>query len=154
MTVIHVALACWRRHDRCRPLRGREEPPFFSDMLQAAMNAPFRRFAALLAVCSLAFAQLAVSAYACPMIGPAAATEVMSPDCPELNNANLCAEHCAYGTVTTDSHGVAFPVMDAAPLPWRAVASPVSPQARALRDWHLVLPSHPPPSIFFGVLRI
>jgi len=115
-----------------------------------------RRCVSLLAAAAFAFAQLAVSAHACPLISPAPAAlaDAMSPDCPEANNANLCAEHCAYGSVSTDSHGIAFPIVDAAPLPWRATALPVSGPARALRDWHLVPTSHPPPPILFGVLRI
>lgn len=120
------------------------------------MNRSIRRLVSLFAAAALTLAQLAVSAYACPVIAPvpAAKAEAMSPDCAETDNANLCAEYCAYGTVTSGSHGVALPAVDAAPLPWRALALPVSPQSRALRDWHLVPHSHPPPPILFGVLRI
>ncbi len=122
------------------------------------MNRSLRRFAALFLAATLAFAQLAVSAYACPVGSPmtssASAAEVSAPGCPDLGNANLCAEHCAYGSVSSDTPSVALPGLDLAPLPWRVAASPVSALPRAMRDWRLARSMHPPPPILFGTLRI
>lgn len=51
------------------------------------------------------FAQLAISAYACPVLSPATASVVaaqadaMPTDCEQMDPSavNLCAEHCKYG---------------------------------------------------------
>ena len=47
----------------------------------------------MIAIVALVFAQLAVSAYACPMTGMAADMEM---------NANLCERHCDYGSAALD----------------------------------------------------
>src|SRR6186997_1175294 len=52
-----------------------------------------RLLASMIAIVALLFAQFAVSAYACPMTGMGADTEM---------NANLCERHCDYGNASLD----------------------------------------------------
>ena len=122
-----------------------------------SMSRSVHRFASLLVAAALAFAQLAVSVYACPMALPAPAASaipVPAPDCPDLDPTNLCAAHCAYGSASADTSAAALPAMDVAPLPWRVEASPDSLLSHGMRDWVLARSTYPPPPILFGVLRI
>jgi hypothetical protein len=86
------------------------------------MSHAIRRLAAILALAAFAFAQLAVSAYACPMTAQPAMQDQPAPDaqggCPEFSSANLCEQHCAYGSASVGSHADSVPAPDLAPLPW------------------------------------
>ena len=86
------------------------------------MSGTSRRLAAWLALAALVFAQLAVSAYACPMAiaDPALAETPAGGDaqgCPE-SNPNLCELHCDYGSSSVSTHAVVHAMPDLAPLPW------------------------------------
>jgi hypothetical protein len=116
-----------------------------------------RRITAIAAIAALAFAQLAVSAYACALETPsraAAVTENGSVGCDEIANANLCEKHCDYGASSVGLAALSIPALPATPLPWRLeTVAPASFAAGALD--RQFLDSHPPPSpILFGVLRI
>ena len=122
------------------------------------MTRPVRRACALVALCVLVFAQLAVSAYACPAERGqeiAAAANGGEPYCDDPGNPNLCDRHCAYGSSATGQPTLAIPSPWAgAPLPWRIVqAAPALTGARALDDATLRFES-PPPLILFGVIRV
>jgi len=112
--------------------------------------------AALLAMFALLFAQVAVSAFACPLDTPPAATLSMDGDhCERMATPNLCDRHCDYGAanVSHASPDLAPDVL-ALPLPWRAlpVATP-----RSFTRVVLDAPSRnhsPPPLALFGALRI
>ena len=102
----------------------------------------------MIAIVALLFAQLAVSAYACPMTGMASDTEM---------NANLCERHCDYGNASLDQakspSGMALTVQSIA----RIVLTTLSPRpqvtARTLRaTWLAAGPA--PPLIRSTVLRI
>ena len=109
-----------------------------------------RKFAALLALCALAFSQVAVSAYACPMqVMSAAAGGDEVPD-----SSLLCERHCAYGDSSAGVQSETLPAPYLPPLPFPA----------AMADRHFV-PSgrittfdihhpEPPPLERFGALRI
>ena len=107
-----------------------------------------RLLASLIAIAALFFAQITVSAYACPMTGMAADMEM---------NANLCERHCDYGNVSLDQAktpaGMALAmqgIVRVAPPPL-----PAQPQvtARTLRaTWPAAGPA--PPLIRSTVLRI
>lgn len=115
--------------------------------------------AALAAGCLL-FAQVAVSAYACPgspaMAAAAQTDSGVSPSgCEDLATRNLCAEHCAYGSSTVGSHS-ASPEAAQAFLPaWRAPRLAVAVKVPGpSASWWLTRAAFPPPPILFGVLRI
>jgi hypothetical protein len=106
-----------------------------------------RLFASMIAIVALLFAQLAVSAYACPM-GMAADTEM---------NANLCERHCDYGNAALDqaTSPVSVPMLVQSMVRISPAPLPQQPQAgaRALRAaWPAAGPA--PPLIRFTVLRI
>jgi hypothetical protein len=87
------------------------------------MNRSFRRLAACLSMAAFAFAQLAISAYACPKgAEPQAPVEAVAEHesaCPELDNSNLCERHCDYGSATVATHADSVAPPDLALLPWR-----------------------------------
>ena len=102
----------------------------------------------MVAIVALLFAQLAVSAVACPMTGMGPDTEM---------NANLCERHCDYGTASLDQAktppGMALAVQSIV----RIALTTLSPQpqvtARTLRaTWPAAGPA--PPLIRSTVLRI
>ncbi len=68
----------------------------------------FRSVAALAAIASLLFAQLAVSAYACPRVQAAKPATMHAgggdAGCDEMDTANpaLCHGHCQYGNQSVD----------------------------------------------------
>ena len=116
-----------------------------------------RRIAACLAAATLAFAQLAVSAYACPSQDRASAAplqQTAEEHCDTVATRNLCERHCDYGDSSLQSPPPATVAPDLAPLPWRVelIASPVV-QRRACKA---LAPdrAEPPPLTRFGVLRI
>ena len=118
-----------------------------------------RRIAALLALFALLFAQLAVSAYACPMgsVPEVAAAGVASgePHCADLQNANLCDGHCGYGSSAAgQGASISFPAFVPTPLPWRIADEVSIAVAARTSDEALLHFEPPPPLILFGVLRI
>ena len=107
-----------------------------------------RLLASMIAIVALLFAQLAVSAYACPMTG-------MGPD--SEMNANLCERHCDYGNASLDQAkspgAAAVAVQSVARI--APMSLPDQPQvtARTLRaTWPATGPA--PPLIRSTVLRI
>src|SRR4051812_21686088 len=117
-----------------------------------------RRLAAFIAMFALAFAQLAVSAFACPLGAPQAAAMAMTDGetCDGMSTPNLCDRHCDYGAANVN-HAAPDPAPDvlALPLPWRA-ANVFAPGATvACTAFNVPSRSHsPPPLALFGVLRI
>jgi hypothetical protein len=70
------------------------------------MTRKWRLLTAFLAVTSFMFAQLAVAAYSCPMSAVQAAPAPMAAmpcDVDPVDNANLCDNHCKYGSASVDS---------------------------------------------------
>jgi len=102
----------------------------------------------MVAIVALLFAQFAVSAYACPMTGMGADTEM---------NANLCERHCDYGNASLDQAKSPSGTALAMQSILRIAAATFSPQpqvtARTLRAaWPAAGPA--PPLIRSTVLRI
>lgn len=123
------------------------------------MNRLVRRFAAVAAIATLVFAQLAVSAIACPHeTGSAPVAQMQGQhsgdDCDEMGNPNLCERHCDYGASSVPSAAPASPALPAAELPWRIEPVEIAAVSRVILD-RRNLDSHPPPPlILLGVLRI
>jgi hypothetical protein len=122
-----------------------------------AMTRLVRRLAACLAIATLAFAQLAVSAYACPTRHhdeAAAAHDAATDHCTKVATTNLCERHCEYGNSSLQSTPPAAIAPDLAPLPWRVelVAAPALERVacKSLSPQR----TEPPPLVRFGVLRI
>lgn len=69
------------------------------------MHRPCRFLTVLFTVAALVFAQLAVAAYSCPMLAsPAvAATADMPCELGQVDNANLCDNHCKNSSASFDS---------------------------------------------------
>jgi hypothetical protein len=121
------------------------------------MTRLFRRIAALAAIAALAFAQLAVSAYACPPGMPGGGmdmTPAMADECAELPTPNLCQGHCEYGASSIQTTSQPAIVPEPAPLPWRAEPLVSHSPGAASRQWLLPARVEPPPLVLFGVLRI
>ncbi|HSD39093.1 MAG TPA: hypothetical protein VLC92_16390 [Rhodocyclaceae bacterium] len=127
------------------------------------MSRSLYRFLARLLVASLLFAQLAVSAYACPEDAAEIASAEMAgmQDCPYMSQhdkdmPNLCAEHCHPGQQLTPHADVpsvplALPVGFFVVLPAHDF-SPAPPAARYADV--LTLASSPPHSILHCCFRI
>ena len=120
------------------------------------------------AIAAFLFAQLAIAAYACPVIeGPAgaiAASNAQSmhetmPGCEMANvesSLNLCLQHCQAGDQSVQT----LPQLDVpalAAVPSFALPEPVIDEsgnnAVLGTAWSILVP-FPPPLIRFGVLRI
>ena len=113
-----------------------------------------RHLAALVAIAGLLFSQMAVSAFACPMIGASAA--VVESPCDEAMkaNANLCDQHCEYGQASVETSKSPSPPADLAGPVFRIRAT-APEQPRQLVDASRVSASGPaPPLSRFTVLRI
>jgi len=123
------------------------------------MTRTLRRLAAMSALAALVFAQLAVSAYACPkgMDGPVRAqAPAVAPteSCPDGMNPNLCESHCQYGSSSVATHAMAFTAPDLAHLPWSAaVVTTESPVLRA-PHWRIARSTAPPFTARLTPLRI
>ncbi len=121
------------------------------------MTRLIRRIAATVAIAALAFAQLAVSAHACPSQDSASAAvtkhQTAEEHCAKTATRNLCERHCDYGD-SLQSAPPAVTAPDLAPLPWRVelIAAPAV-ERQACRTF-APLRSEPPPLVRFGVLRI
>ena len=119
-----------------------------------------RRITACFAIAALAFAQMAVSAYACPMPMTEAqtlASESSADPCEMSGNSNLCERHCDYGASSVQ----ASPVPNSArwrriawPVPWRAAPFVALSFSVPVREWLPPARIEPPPLVRFGVLRI
>ncbi len=105
-----------------------------------------RGLAAVLAIAALLFAQLAVSAFACPAMG--------GEPCPDLN-ANLCEQHCDYGHASFDRSPPAAPAAPALVSSFRVAPLEPAGEAPVRRMLAAIPPAGPaPPLIGFTVLRI
>jgi len=127
-------------------------------------NRTCRRIAALLALCALAFSQLALSAHAChrtthdagssaPATTPAVPCEDMQG--PMDGDSNVCDQHCQYGHANVDKAQAPVAAFDSAAQPLR-VAPPASlSDARSAASLRRPAPAAtPPPVLLFGTLRI
>ena len=116
-----------------------------------------RRFTAFVAIVALLFAQLAVSAFACPLDAPAPTVmAAMDGDhCDGAATPNLCNSHCDYGAANVNHAAPDLaPDVLALPLPWRAEPA-VAPAGSIRVVVSQPVRSHsPPPLELFGVLRI
>jgi hypothetical protein len=123
------------------------------------MSRIVRQLTALSAVAALIFAQLAVSAFACPFErAPEAAAQATMQDsgegCQEMANRNLCESHCDYGSLLVDYSSAAAPALPAAELPWRFEPIAIPVLSHIAVDRANLYSHSPPPLILLGVLRI
>ena len=113
------------------------------------MTRAIRRIAAVFALAAFAFAQIAVSAYACPRtLQPVAEEQPATPaqdGCPQLSNANLCDQHCEYGSASVGGHADAMPAPDLVPLPWGVTAAGLADPPSQVPARHLARPAAAPP---------
>jgi hypothetical protein len=118
-----------------------------------AMNRLVRRLAAVAAIAALAFAQLAVAAYACTGERPQMEATQSAMPC-EMPSSNLCDRHCDYGANATDAQPVpSLPAITLFALPQRIVAiAPAAPSKAVARPFERSIER--PPLIRFSVLRI
>jgi hypothetical protein len=121
------------------------------------MNRRTRIIAALVAIATIAFSQLALSAFICSNdVARTAVNDEMPPGhCDQGANANLCDRHCDYGASNVGHASLDAPAdVLALPLPWRAQAL-ATPAPSARTPYDLSARSHtPPPLALFGALRI
>ena len=128
----------------------------------------FIRLIARGAIAAFLFAQLAIAAYACPVIeGPAGAIAAATaqsiqdtmPGCEMGNvesNVNLCLQHCQAGDQSVQTlPQLEVPALVAVPsfaLP-ASVVNDAGTNAVLTTAWSILVPL-PPPLSRFGVLRI
>jgi hypothetical protein len=121
------------------------------------MSRLVRSIVAGAAIAALAFSQLAISAYACPMDmarSAPSAGDSHADDCEMPGNPNLCERHCDYGASSVQSSPSPAIAPQLVPLPWRVAAFvPLSFSVPA-REWIHPIRIEPPPLVRFGVLRI
>lgn len=152
---VHLKLTCQENREDNRPC--------------TMFTRELKRLVARTSIAALLFTQMAVAAYACPVIdGPAnviaaavagAEMQAAMPGCDmrdsEIANPNLCLQHCQAGeqAVQTQAH-VEVPAF--ASISTVLVVAPAPPQYSSGITVASVLPEHatPPPLIRFGVLRI
>jgi hypothetical protein len=117
-----------------------------------------RRIAAFTAMAALVFAQLAVSAYACPAQAgqPAIAASVPAAmdDCHEVATPNLCERHCDYGSSSVANCAPSMPAMHAGVFHVRIHLAESLPPSREYLDRQQLASHPPPPLVLHGVLRI
>jgi hypothetical protein len=116
-----------------------------------------RRFAALAAIATLTFAQLAVSAFACPNDAPMGhASSVASHDegCGGEMNPNLCDSHCGYGSSSVGHFAMAAAAVPSADVSLRIEAALAPEVSRSILTRRNLIPHPPPPLALLGVLRI
>jgi hypothetical protein len=122
------------------------------------MTRLIRRIAACFAIAALAFAQVAVSAYACPagVAEPtvSAGATMTADDCEGSANRNLCEQHCDYGASSVQSSPVVVLAPQVAPLPWRVEPFVALSFSTPVGEWLQPTRIEPPPLVRFGVLRI
>jgi hypothetical protein len=115
-----------------------------------------RFLTALVTVASLLFAQLAAAAYSCPMgeASPAKATMAMPCDLEPVDNANLCDNHCKYGSASFDSAKSAPVFEQAVDTGLRVPAVMALAPRMELSFSSAIAPAASPPFVRFTVLRI
>lgn len=123
------------------------------------MTRTLRRLAAVLALAALAFAQLAVAAYACPkgIDGPSrvqAPAEADAGSGPDISNPNLCERHCDYGSSSVASQAASIPAPDLAPLPWGAAVVAAESATVSTPSPRFARSTAPPSSVRLTPLRI
>lgn len=117
------------------------------------MNRRSRLLAAVVAIVGLLFAQMAVSAFVCPVIG--GNVVVAESPCDEAMsvNANLCDQHCEYGQASFES--AKSPATPAALAGAFLRVDVLVPEQMGLRSESRISAAGPaPPLIRFTVLRI
>src|ERR1700682_6377160 len=123
------------------------------------MKSLIRRIPALSPVAPLLFAQLAVSAFACPLEAstPAMAHASAPPSgegCEEMATPNLCERHCDYGSSSVGHFAACDPPLPATGIEWRVEPAAIPAVSRASLDRQSLRSRAPPPLILLGVLRI
>jgi hypothetical protein len=115
-----------------------------------------RFLTALVTVASLLFAQLAAAAYSCPTgdNSPTAATMAMPCDLEPADNANLCDNHCKYGSASFDSAKSAPAFEQAVDTGLRIPAGIALPHRIDSSRSRAIAPAASPPFVRFTVLRI
>src|SRR5690349_4931890 len=126
----------------------------------------FQQLFARVGIAAILFTQLALAAYACPMLGGAvggvsgAVDEMPTPmsGCEELDstNPNLCLKYCQ--SASQLSHNAPQFVIPPVPSMLVAILEPVEQAVPdlgvAARSILIERQTSPPPLILFGVLRI
>lgn len=119
------------------------------------MNRKMRFLTVFAIVASLLFAQLAAAAYSCPMSTHAPAAAVVMPcDFEQVDNANLCDNHCQYGSASFDAAKSAPAFEQAVDTGLRAPALTAIAPRMAASFSRVVAPAAPPAFVRFTVLRI
>ena len=121
------------------------------------MTRLIRRVAACFAIVTLAFAQLVVSAYACPIAmaqGETFASESSADPCEMGGSPNLCERHCDYGASSVQSSPAPAIAPELVPVPWRVAPFVPLSFSEPSGEWLPPARSEPPPLVRFGVLRI
>jgi hypothetical protein len=123
------------------------------------MKSVIGRIAALSAIAALLFAQLAVSAFACPLdASTAAIAHASAPQsgegCDGMDTPNLCERHCDYGSSSVGHFAACDPALPATEIAWRLEPAAIPAVSRASLDRQNLRTHAPPPLILLGVLRI
>ncbi len=125
-----------------------------------------KRLAARLGIAALLFAQLAVAAYACPVMAapgemtPAAISDDMHaamPHCEESDSGttNLCMQHCQAGSQAVQtSPQTPLPAVAMLPFAVFELPLPVSSPGVVVLSTLPERETSPPPLLRFGFLRI
>lgn len=114
-----------------------------------------RFLTALVTAASLLFAQLAAAAYSCPMSATApAATMAMPCDLEPVDNANLCDNHCKYGSASFDSAKNAPAFEQAVDTGLRVPAVTATAHRMDSSRSRAIAAAASPPFVRFTVLRI
>jgi hypothetical protein len=124
-----------------------------------------RPFAAILALVAVLFAQLAVSAYACPGMDGMMQAAVVADEAPPCHQnptptepTPLCQAHCQQGDQSLDQRGASAPVLPFVTLPvsWRplCVAVAEAPSAQSAQLSLLERPTGPPLAVRHCRFRI
>jgi hypothetical protein len=113
------------------------------------------------------FAQMAVAAYACPGLDPAARAPAAAPSAPpgampdgcdevDTQAANLCAEHCKFGQQSSDTGTAPAVMAPALAVLYVLAPDPASAGARCRPSppGELAAATSPPHAILHCVLRI
>lgn len=121
------------------------------------MSRNLRRACACLAIATLVFSQLAVSAYVCPMnMADSAnyASDSRGDDGGMPGSSSLCERHCDYGASSVQSSPILFLAPQVAPLPWRVPPLVALSFSTPVGEWLQPTRIEPAPLVRFGVLRI
>ena len=124
-----------------------------------------RPFAAVLAIVAVLFAQLAVSAYACPGMGGMIQAALAADDTPPCHRnpvpeepTPLCQAHCQQGDQSLDKRGSSLPAASlvALPVSWRPLpaSAPIAAEAPGAQVSLLERPTGPPLAVRHCRLRI